>query len=41
MKRREEMEARMEQMIQQRMAVERQRMEEEQWLRMDQMFQYM
>ncbi|XP_066320049.1 uncharacterized protein [Miscanthus floridulus] len=50
-KQREEMEARMEEMIQQRVADERQNMEEEQWrmmqrieeenrLRMDQMFQY-
>ena len=51
-KQREEMEARMEEMIQQRVAVEQQNMEEEQRrtmqrideenrLRMDQMFQYM
>ena len=51
-KQREEMEARMEEMIQQRVAAERQNMEEEQRmtmqrieeenrLRMDQMFQYM
>ena len=40
-KQREEMEARMEEMIQQRIEAERQRMEEENWLRMDQMFQYM
>ena len=51
-KQREEMEARMEEMIQQRVVAKRQNMEEEQrrmmqrieeenWLRMDQMFQYM
>nr|TKW18523.1 hypothetical protein SEVIR_5G436501v2 [Setaria viridis] len=35
------MAARMEQMVQQRIEVERQRMEEENRMRMDQMFQYM
>ena len=40
-KQREEMEARMEEMIQQRIEAERQMMKEENRLRMDQMFQYM
>ena len=40
-KQQEEMEARMEERIQQRIEAERQRIEEENQLRMDQMFQYM